>query len=123
MRTELTRANTDYNADLSKVDYIIPEWDHYFETPFSPTSDNFFNCDVDRPDPDTNPDDRMIFVNHNLNKNIAGVLVPDKDAAADTNSIGNIQQQTEICVADHGRNPNVVMVSAAATCCRRLGSY
>lgn len=91
--------------------YIIPQFDHYVETPFSPTEDNFFNCDVDRPSPDTPVDDRMIFANHNLNKNIAGVLVPDKDNAASTNSVGNIRQQTEICVADHGRNPNVVMVS------------
>ena len=54
----------------------------------------------------------MIFANHNLNReSIGGIKVPDQDNAADTNSVGNIRQQTEICVADHGRNPNVVMVS------------
>lgn len=92
--------------------YIIPEFDHYIETPFSPTSDNFFNCDVHRPSEDAPVDERMIFVNHNLNKKIIGdVLVPDQDAAADTNSEDNILRQTDICVEKHGRNPNVVMVS------------
>jgi hypothetical protein len=94
------------------VPYIIPEFEHYIETPFSPTSDNFFNCDVHRPSEDAPVDERMIFVNHNLNKKLLGdVLVPDQGAAADTNSEGNILQQTDICVEKHGRNPNVVMVS------------
>lgn len=91
--------------------YIIPQFDHYVETPFSPTDDNFFNCDVDRPSPDTPADDRIVFANHNLNRDILGVLVPDREAAPDTNSAGNIRQQTDICVGNYGRNPGVVMVS------------
>ncbi|KAI6781116.1 uncharacterized protein J7T54_003284 [Emericellopsis cladophorae] len=100
----------DYNANLAKVPYIIPQYNHYVETPFSPTKDNFFNCDVDRPSADTPVDERMIFANHNLNIDIAGIKVPAPLHAADTNSVGNIRQQTESCVADHGRNPNVVML-------------
>ena len=100
---------TDYNADTSKVPYILPQYDYYVETPFSPTEDNFFNCDIDRPDGGS-ADGRMIFANHNLNLDLFGLILPDRDAAAETNSISNIKQQTEICVADHGRNPNVVMV-------------
>lgn len=107
-----TRNPTDNNADLAKVPYIIPEFEHYIETPFSPTSDNFFNCDVHRPSEDAPVDERMIFVNHNLNKKVIGdVLIPDQGAAADTNSEDNILRQTDICVEKHGRNPNVVMVS------------
>lgn len=53
----------------------------------------------------------MIFANHNLNLNIAGILIPDQGSAANTNSVANIRQQTDICVSKHGRNPNVVMVS------------
>ena len=53
----------------------------------------------------------MIFANHNLNKALGDILYPDKDAAADTNSVANIRKQTDICVDKHGRNPNVVMVS------------
>lgn len=96
--------------------YIIPQFDHYVETPFSPTDDNFFNCDVDRPSPDTPVDNRMIFANHNLNKKLGSILLPDQIDAADTNSVANIRRQTDICVDKHGRNPNVVMVSVLSLC-------
>lgn len=102
--------HADYNGDLGRVPYIIPQFDHYVETPFSPTSDNFFNCDVDRPSVGGSADGKMIFANHNLNKSVFGILTPDQDAASETNSVGNIFQQSEICVANWGRNPNVVMV-------------
>lgn len=102
--------NADYNADINLVPYILPQFDYYVETPFSPTEDNFFNCDVDRPSAGGSVDNRMIFANHNLNRDLLGILVPAQSAAASTNSVGNIRQQTEICVANHGRNPNVVMV-------------
>ncbi|KAH7030961.1 PLC-like phosphodiesterase [Microdochium trichocladiopsis] len=101
----------DYNADPAKVPYILPQYDYYVETPFSPTSSNFFNCDVDRPSSGASADNRMIFANHNLNLELfAGLLVPDQDSAAETNSVANIRQQTEICVASFGRAPNVVML-------------
>lgn len=100
----------DYNADLNKVPYIIPQFDHYVETPFSPTKDNFFNCDVHRPNAGGSADNRMIFANHNLNLNIAGLLIPNQGAAADTNSVANIRRQTDLCVQKHGRKPNVVML-------------
>ncbi|KAH8178458.1 PI-PLC X domain-containing protein 1 [Sarocladium implicatum] len=99
----------DYNADTAKVPYILPQYDYYVETPFSPTEDNFFNCDIDRPEGGS-ANDRMIFANHNLNLDVLGLLLPDRDAAAETNSVSNIKQQTEICVANHGKNPNVVML-------------
>lgn len=84
-------------------------YDYYVETPFSPTSSNFFNCDIDRPSGGS-ADDRMIFANHNLNENIFGIIIPAKDDAPETNKVANIKQQTEICVANYGRNPNVVML-------------
>jgi hypothetical protein len=93
------------------VPYILSNYDAYVETPFSPTEDNFFNCDVDRPNPSASVDNRMIFANHNLNLKLFGsVLIPAPLQAPETNSINNIRQQTEICVANYGRNPNVVMV-------------
>ncbi|KAK0383865.1 hypothetical protein NLU13_7957 [Sarocladium strictum] len=98
----------DYNADPSKVPYILPQFDYYVETPFSPTKDNFFNCDIDRPEGGSS-DNRMVFANHNLNLDILGLLLPAREAASETNSISNIKQQTDMCVADHGRNPSVVM--------------
>jgi hypothetical protein len=101
----------DYNADTSRVPYILPQFDHYVETPFSPTSNNFFNCDVDRPVAGGSASNRMIFANHNLNLDLFGLIIPAQSLASQTNSVNNIRQQTEICVANHGRNPNVVMVS------------
>lgn len=102
----------DYNADSSKVPYILRQYDYYVETPFSPTEPNFFNCDVDRPSKNAAADNRMIFANHNLNLELfPALLVPDQESAAETNSVANIRQQTDICVEKFGRVPNVVMVS------------
>jgi hypothetical protein len=100
----------DYYSDTSKVPYILSNYEAYVETPFSPTDDNFFNCDIDRPSSDASVDNRMIFANHNLNLSFFGLLTPAPLQAAETNSVGNIRQQTEICVANWGRNPNVVML-------------
>ncbi|KAI9150337.1 PI-PLC X domain-containing protein 1 [Paramyrothecium foliicola] len=101
----------DYYADTSKVPYILPNYDAYVETPFSPTKDNFFNCDIDRPNRGASADNRMIWANHNLNLKLFGsILVPAPVSAPQTNSIANIRQQTEICVSKYGRNPNVVML-------------
>jgi hypothetical protein len=53
----------------------------------------------------------MIWANHNLNTKLLGsILVPAASQASQTNSLGNIMQQTEICKTKYGRNPNVVML-------------
>ncbi|KAL7623437.1 hypothetical protein AAE478_007119 [Parahypoxylon ruwenzoriense] len=99
----------DYNMDTSKVPYILDEFAYYFETPFSPTEDNFIQCDIDRPD-GAKADDRMYLANHNLNVEILpGVLVPDPLHSAETNSIESITSQTDICMKNYGRYPNVVL--------------
>ena len=92
--------------------YILDEFKYYFETPFSPTKDNFYQCDVDRPSADTDPEGRMIFMNHNLNiELLEGLLVPAPSDAEETNSLDDIFKQSDICQDNHGRAPNVVMVS------------
>jgi hypothetical protein len=100
----------DYNTDTNRVPYILDEFAYYFETPFSPTEDNFYQCDIDRPS-GASASGRMIFVNHNLNLEFFGILLPAQGQAADTNSVESITQQTDICQGNHGRVPNVVMVS------------
>lgn len=87
------------------------EFKYFFETPFSPTEDNFYQCDIDRPS-DATADGRMIWANHDLNDSILGILVPAQDDAEDTNSLDSITKQTDICSSNYGRPPNVVMVSA-----------
>lgn len=63
----------DYNANQTSVPYILDEFTHMWETPFSPTNQSF-PCDVQRPphlaDPkqqDKARDDFMYLANHNLN--------------------------------------------------------
>jgi hypothetical protein len=96
------------------VPYILDEFAYYFETPFSPTDDNFYQCDIHRPS-GVAADGRMIFVNHNLNIDIFGILIPAQGEAADTNSVSSITRQTDICEDNYGRVPNVVMVSVLAS--------
>ena len=54
----------------------------------------------------------MVFANHNLNIDIAGILISAPGQAEDTNSVANIKKQTDICVSKYGKNPNVVLVSS-----------
>ncbi|KAI1372910.1 PLC-like phosphodiesterase [Hypoxylon crocopeplum] len=100
----------DYNMDTSKVPYILDEFAYYFETPFSPTEDNFIQCDVDRPS-GAAADGRMFLANHNLNIEILpDILIPDPLEASNTNSIESVTSQTDICMANYGRYPNIVLL-------------
>ncbi|KAI4864307.1 PLC-like phosphodiesterase [Hypoxylon rubiginosum] len=100
----------DYNMDISKVPYILDEFIYYFETPFSPTEDNFVQCNIDRP-AGASADGRMFLANHNLNIEILpDVLIPAPLEASDTNSIASITAQTDICMQNYGRYPNVVLL-------------
>ena len=81
----------DYNANQTKVPYILDEFSQMWETPFSPTNQSF-PCTVDRP-PDLAPKDanaRMYMANHNLNTQIslAGIslLVPTLTLLNETNA-------------------------------------
>ncbi|KAI6092202.1 PLC-like phosphodiesterase [Hypoxylon rubiginosum] len=100
----------DYNMDISKVPYILDEFIYYFETPFSPTEDNFVQCNIDRP-AGASADGRMFLANHNLNIEVLpDVLIPAPLQASDTNSVASITQQTDICKQNYGRYPNVVLL-------------
>lgn len=58
----------------------------------------------------------MFLINHFLDKLVAGLAAlpaPNRDAANVTNSVsgvGSLGQQVSNCVADHGRNPNFLLV-------------
>jgi hypothetical protein len=62
----------DYDANQESVPYILDEFTHMWETPFSPT-DQDFPCTQQRP-PDLNQtvarDQFMYMANHNLNQKI-----------------------------------------------------
>ncbi|KXS96970.1 hypothetical protein AC578_5535 [Pseudocercospora eumusae] len=59
----------DYEADQSRVPYILDEFTHMWETPFSPVNQSF-PCTIQRP-PDLNEtlarENYMYMANHNLN--------------------------------------------------------
>lgn len=102
--------DTDYNADTSKVSYILDEFKYYFETPYDPTEDMLSQCNLDRPG-GASPDGRMYIVNHNLNIDILGIYIPAIGDASSTNSVSSILAHSDVCVGIYGRNPNVVLVS------------
>ena len=59
----------DYNANQTAVPYILDEFTHMWETPFSP-QDPAFPCTIQRPpklDPKDARENYMYLANHNLN--------------------------------------------------------
>ncbi|KAF8879057.1 PLC-like phosphodiesterase [Infundibulicybe gibba] len=80
----------DAGADTSSVDFILPEFEMVWETPFSVT-DPSFPCSVDRTSGPLSTGDHMYMINHSLNKNIlpigGGVIVSDPLDAPTTNGV------------------------------------
>ncbi len=100
----------DYNMDQTKVDYIINEFDYFWETPYGITDKTFPTCAVDRP-PGGDTSKLMGLMNHMLNHKIGDVVFPDQIDAARTNSKASIHAQVDRCVAAWSHQPNVVLVS------------
>lgn len=99
----------DYGADASKATYILDEFAYYFETPFDTTDPKFPQCDIDRPS-GASATGRMALVNHFLDINLFGILIPNEAAAPTTNGAASITAQTNLCHSAHGRTPNVVLL-------------
>ncbi|RLL93563.1 hypothetical protein CFD26_103181, partial [Aspergillus turcosus] len=101
-----------YGADVNSVPYILDEFSYYFETPYDVTDPTFPDCSINRP-PGASAAGRMYIVNHFLDVDILGILVPDRLRAPLTNSVsgsGSIGAQGALCSSLYGRNPNVVLV-------------
>ncbi|KAJ6119253.1 hypothetical protein N7523_003533 [Penicillium sp. IBT 18751x] len=101
----------DYGADASKVNYILDEFDYYFETPYDVTNSSFPDCSINRPS-GASASGRMYIVNHFLDLDILGVLVPDREHAAITNAEtgeGSLGAQAVECEALYGRAPNAML--------------
>ncbi|KAG9033543.1 hypothetical protein FS842_003940 [Serendipita sp. 407] len=56
----------DYGSNPAEVSYILPQFDHIWEPPFSSTDPNF-PCRVDRISGPLSSQDHMFMINHNLN--------------------------------------------------------
>ncbi|KAG6364434.1 hypothetical protein INS49_006035 [Diaporthe citri] len=92
------------------VPYILNEFDPYIiETPFDFTDPAFAQCSIDRP-PGASPQGRMVLVNHFLDTNISGILIPNRAAANVTNSAASITAQANICVGLYGSKPNFILL-------------
>ncbi|KAH8828100.1 PLC-like phosphodiesterase [Flagelloscypha sp. PMI_526] len=98
----------DSNADPSKVDFILPQFDMVWEPPFSQT-DASFPCKVDRITGSLSTADHMYMLNHNLNTEVIdigdGILVPDFLDIDKTNSLDSILGRCQ-----RNSKPNFVML-------------
>lgn len=100
----------DYDADTTKVPYILPEFNYFFETAYDVTS--FSSCALDRPSGSTGAG-LMMIVNHFLDVDILGILIPDFAADSKTNAAtgsGSIGEQADLCISTWGRSPNLILV-------------
>jgi len=100
----------DNAADTSVVSYLIDEFTNIWESAFDVT-DTSFNCDVNRTKGDNST--QMFLINHFLDKIELNTVVPDVDAANQTNAVsgvGSLGQQVTTCVTDYGRPPNFMLV-------------
>ncbi|KAG5926301.1 hypothetical protein E4U42_003448 [Claviceps africana] len=99
----------DYFTDRSRVDYIINQFDHYWETPYGITDKNFPTCRVDRP-LFGNPQRLMGIMNHMLNFKIGDIVFPDQMDAQKTNSLDSITKQVYLCESQGKPQPNVILL-------------
>jgi hypothetical protein len=101
--------------------YLLPEFDHVFETPFEVTAIGGFNCTVDRPSraspaSTSLSNGYMSLVNHFKYQSLVGsILVPDVDAistvnSAGTSEAGNLGKHLQQCKTEWNKAPNFVLV-------------
>lgn len=116
----------DYQANQASVPYILDEFTHIWETPFSPT-DPSFPCTQQRP-PNLNQtearDNYMYLANHNLNTAVdlsslgittaEQILVPNTADLNQTNGqqneTGRLGAMSLECAREWGRPPNFLLV-------------
>jgi hypothetical protein len=108
----------DYNANQTAVPYILDEFTHMWETPFSP-QDQAFPCDIQRP-PGLNEtvarENYMYLANHNLNTAIdisailgngddTTILIPNTAEINTTNgeydTYGQLGEMAKNCSGKH----------------------
>ena len=102
----------DSGADTTKYPYIMDEFSYFFETPYDTTDPSFPQCSLDRPS-GASPTGRMYIVNHFLDINLDGILIPDSGRAAQTNAAtgdGSIGAQSALCEGLYGSAPKGVLV-------------
>lgn len=111
----------DYMANQTSVPYILDEFRHIWETPFSPQDVNF-PCTLERPPQLTNMtearEEFMYLANHNLNTAVSfagtSFLIPNTASINTTNAAGNetgmLGLMDDTCTRQWGRSPNWLLV-------------
>ncbi|KAG6915695.1 hypothetical protein DXG01_010337 [Tephrocybe rancida] len=102
----------DTGANTTLVDFILPEFEMIWETPFSVTNASF-PCSIDRAQGPLPIQDHMYMINHSLNKNIfdSGIIVTDPYDAATTNGVPSIIDHANRCSPlGAGRAPSFVLL-------------
>ncbi|CAZ83507.1 unnamed protein product [Tuber melanosporum] len=108
----------DYKADEDAIPYILDEFKYMWETPFSPTDENF-PCTIDRPSdqPKNDTQGKLYMANHNLNTKLSifgkSVLLPNTDNLNQTNGVsgfGSLGLMADNCRANWNRYPNFLLV-------------
>jgi len=95
----------DNGAAPSQVNFILPEFDMIWETPFSVTDSNF-PCRVDRISGPLSIADHSYMINHSLNKDLfgSGIIVSDPLDAPTTNGMTSIMANVNGCIPFSGAN-------------------
>jgi len=101
-------------SEPGTVDFILPEFQMIWETPFSRT-DPTFPCRIDRISGPLGSGDHMYMINHSLDINIIpigdGVLISDRKDAPTTNGVHSILAEANGCSPlAGGKAPNFVLL-------------
>lgn len=80
------------------------------------------SCSIERP-AGAVPDDGMLLMNHWLQENISGILIPQKCMAAVTNSEEYINRHVNRCQTMFSKTPNFILVSTKTTQSLDLGLH
>lgn len=99
-------------ADLSSVDYLLPEFSSMWENAYDQTTSGPFNCTIDRSGQGEDTSSQMYLANF-FKANSLGSLgtVPDTSAIYTTNAEQNILQSSYVCASEHANvAPTFILV-------------
>lgn len=95
---------TNKGSDNGNYEGFHSYWDYTFDTDYDNQSRTDFSCDKDR----GNSSGDFFLLNHFLTK-----LTPQFDSASTINASSFLLERAQACAAEHGQNPNFVMVDFA----------
>ncbi|KAG8916833.1 hypothetical protein FRC02_003523 [Tulasnella sp. 418] len=101
-----------YGANRTRVDYLLPEFDHMWETPFTITDKKRLKeCELDRPS-SIGTNGSMYLMHHSLNYRFMGTpgVVPTRYGAKEINTFNSILEHSQACAKMANRWPNFILM-------------